>query len=334
LLVNGLAELGWQQKLVARRGEELAQRCKGIEGLELIEVAGNMLSAARALGGASIVNVHEGRSIQAAALNRFWRNIPFVVTRRIQAGPRHDIATRRMYRAAARIIVLSDAIHRSVIALDPKLECWIIPDASGRLVADADNVSQLRSELPGSFVVGNVGALDDSHKGQFQIVEIARNLQDVLPEIIFVLVGSGRDESELKKRSADLSNIIFTGQVDNVGDYLAAFDVLLYPSRHEGLGSTLLDGLEFGLPVVATAVGGIPEIIDDGGNGYLLAVDDIDGMAGAIRELYSNADLRSRIGAANQKKAERFSPERMTQRYAEVYKQVIEAHHQVKLASI
>ena len=327
MLIETLAELGWRQKLIARSGEQLAARCSGVDGLEVVEVSGNVIAAARAAGDVGVVNVHEGRAIQAAALNKFWHGVPYIVTRRVQIGPKHDWITRKMYREAARVVILSDAIHRSMMALDPGLECWIIPDASTRLTVDRAKAAALRNEFGARFVAGHIGELDDSHKGQLQIIDVARHSLDDSPGTVFVLVGSGRDEAMLREAAAGLPNVIFAGQVDNVGDYLAAFDVFLYPSRHEGLGSTMLDALACGLPVVATRAGGIPEVIEDGQNGFLVAVDDIEGMRSALQALGSSEALRRDIGARNILKAKKYSPERMARRYADVYEQIINSQN-------
>ena len=116
----------------------------------------------------------------------------------------------------------------------------------------------------------------------------------------FVLVGGGRDEAhaEGRLRLAWITSYS-PGYVDDVGNYLAAFDVFIYPSRHEGLGSILLDALEFGLPVVGTAVGGIPEIIDHDKNGFLCSPDDIEALAAAVLRFNRDPDLRGRVGQVN-----------------------------------
>ena len=141
----------------------------------------------------------------------------------------------------------------------------------------------------------------------------------------FVLVGSGRDEAMLRAAAAGLDNLVFAGFVDDVGNYLAALDSFIYPCRHEGLGSILLDALEFGLPVVATAVGGIPEVIDDEANGFLCEPDDIRALADAVRRLRRDAGLRERIGAVNKKKSENYSPAAMTNRYIDTYRRLVGA---------
>jgi len=118
--------------------------------------------------------------------------------------------------------------------------------------------------------------------------------------------------------------------VDNVGDYMAAFDGFLYPSRHEGLDAILLDALEFGLPIVATNVGGIPEIVENESNGFLCEVDDIEAMSEAVLTLSRDPGLRARIAEANRKKAERYSPGQMTVRYVELYQHLLGSMEQEK----
>lgn len=325
VLVECLSKLGWRQKLVARRGELLAQRCASIDNLQVVEVPGNVISAAIALNDVSLVHVHEGRGIQAAYLNKCWRGVPYVVTRRVQTGPKHNRLTRLMYKGADEIIILSEAIRKSMLALDPELDCTVIPDASGELQSDPRAVQEIRARLGDGFIAGHVGELDDAQKGQAQIIEIAKTLREEMPDLVVVLVGSGRDEAELKASAAELTNVYFAGQVDNVGDYLAAFDVFLYPSRHEGLGSSILDALAFGLPVIATVAGGIPEIIEDKVNGFLCEVDDIAALGNAMLMLYRDSAMRERVSSNNIKKAVQYSPENMTKRYIEVYKRLIDA---------
>lgn len=332
LLIEGLAQRGWCQRLIARRGESLARRCAAIDGLTVVEVTGNIPGAALALRACDLVHVHEGRALQAAFLNSFLGGPPYLITRRVQKGPRHTRANRRMYARAAAIVPVSAAIGASISALDAALSWTVVPDASSDLHASPLQAAELRARFGGDFVVGHVGALDDSHKGQLQIISMARRLASAEPGIRFVMVGGGRDEAMLKQAAAGLENVRFTGHVDNVGDFLAAFDVFIYPSRHEGLGSILLDALVLGLPVVATAVGGIPEVIEDGVNGILCRPDDVDALAAAVLEFHADADLRERVGRANRSKAVDYSPARMTDRYIDMYSAIVGAQRNGRAA--
>jgi len=322
LLIRGLASLGWTQRLVARRGEALAARCRDIPGLQIHEAGGGVAGAFLALRGAGLVHSHEGRGVQAAWLSRLIHGIPYVITRRVQKGPRASGLNRRMYRSAAALVAISEAIRSTLARLDARLPVTVIPSASSALPVKLGDVERLRASFGGDFVVGHVGALDDSHKGQLQIITLARRWQASHPQVRFVLVGAGRDEASLRQAAAGLDNVLFTGEVANVGDYLAAFDLFLYPSRHEGLGSILLDALEAGLPVVATAVGGIPEIIRDGENGVLVKPDVPAALEAAVAALHADGGLRARVARANRLRAQEFSAATMTGRYERLYREL------------
>lgn len=325
LLIGQLADSGLRQRLVARRGSALAGRCAGVPRLDILPASRHPLLATGALAGVDLVHVHEGRAIQAAWLNACLRGTPYIVTRRVQKGPRRNWRNRWLYGRAAVRVAVSVAIGESLRRLEPRWPCEVIPDATSELESDPDQVAQLRERLGGELRIGNVAALVDSHKGQRQIIEVARRLRTEAPQLVFVLIGGGPDEAMLRAMAADLPNVRFTGHVENVGDHLAALDLFFYPSRHEGLGSVLLDAMQFGLPVVATSVGGIPEIISDGVNGMLCGVDDIDAQSAALLRLVRDPVLRQRIGETNRARAQEYSPAIMAERYLEIYRRLLPA---------
>ncbi len=323
LLVRGLAEAGIRQRVVVRRGEPLEAQLNNLQpGTEIVGCGGNVLGAALALRGADLVHVHEARALQAAWLNSVAGGAPYLVTRRVQQGPSHNALNRAIYARAARRVALSSAIAGSLLALDPRLASVIIPSASAALPIDAERVAALRERFKGRFLVGHIGALVDSHKGQRQIIAMARELAAVLPDIHFLLIGSGRDAEALAAEAAGLPNVEFTGEVTDVGNWLAALDIFLYPSRHEGLGSILLDAMAAGLPLVATRAGGIPEVVDSRG-GFLCNVDDIAGLSAAIMTLHADAELRARMGTWNRERARDYSPAGMTARYLNLYRELL-----------
>jgi len=323
LLIRALALGGWRQTLVARRDAPLAVRCKDIDGLEIRPVRNNVVSAALALSQVDLVHVHEGRAIQAAWLSHALRSIPYLVTRRVQKGPSATSANRQFYGGAASLVAVSAAIAKSLRRLDPALGVCVVPDATSELSADPDESRRIRAQVGGDVLVGQVAALVDSHKGQRQVIALARRLHADHPHLVFLLVGGGEDEAALREEAKGLDNVQFVGHVDNVGDYLAAMDVFFYPSRHEGLGSVLLDAMAFGLPIVATEVGGIPEIIEDGVNGTLCAVGDLEAQERAVLSLADDPELRQHIGETNRRRAEDYRPAEMARAYAAIYRQLL-----------
>ena len=110
----------------------------------------------------------------------------------------------------------------------------------------------------------------------------------------------------LKAAAAGLSNLTFTGFVDNVGDYLAAFDIFILPSNREGIGSILLDAMEQGLPVVASRVGGVPDIVHDGENGLLIDPANPAQLRDAILRCGATPRLRRAVWRARPRVREGF----------------------------
>ena len=328
LLLRYLAEAGWQQLLVARGGDSLASRCADIPGLDINEVSGGILSASSAFDDAALIHVHQGRAIKAAWLQSFFGGKPYIVTRRVHKSPRQNPLNRSAYHRASRVISISMAISDSLHRLDPTLNVQLIPDCSSALRASQQRSVLIRKTLGidhKAFVVGHVGALVDSHKGQQQIIEMARKSISIAPDVLYLLIGDGRDEQSLRHQASGLSNIRFTGHVDNVGDYLNVLNLFLYPSRQQGFDSVLLDALEFGLPVVATRVGGIPEIIEDGVNGFLFEVNDTRAMLKAILRLRDDLKLAAAIGEENKRAAEAYTPAKMSKCYELIYQNVLDS---------
>ena len=177
----------------------------------------------------------------------------------------------------------------------------------------------IRAAYPNQFIVGHVGALDNDQKGQIYIIAVARELEATHPDIHFMLVGGGDDEAMLKSAAAGLSNVTFTGFVDNVGDYLAAFDVFVLPSNREGIGSVLFDAMDRALPVVASRVGGVPDIVHDGENGILIDPGRPDQLRAGILALRADPSRRRKLGENGREVARNYTPSAMARKYLEIY---------------
>jgi glycosyltransferase involved in cell wall biosynthesis len=320
LLVRGLAERGIAQTVVARSGAGLEARLAAMPGIDVRPVGSSLLAALRATRGAGLVHAHEGRAVHVAYLRKLLSGTPYVITRRVNHAPKADWFTRRVYRRANAIAGLSQAVRRTLAAYDAGLHARVIPSAAARLRRNPDNVRRLRERFAGRFIVGHVGALDQSTKGQLTLIRAARALRDEQPDIMVVLVGEGRDEAMLRREADGLDNVHFAGFSADVGDWLGAFDLFAFPSLQEGLGSVLLDALDYGLPIVASDVGGIPDIIVDGETGVLVPPADPAALKNAILALRSDSTRRHALGRAAREAAGRFTPERMVVAYLDLYR--------------
>ena len=323
LLIRALSERGFKQKLIARKDSELTKRCQSMGGLDVIESNIFGLNAFSKISQKPLFHFHDSRSFSFFYLHNLNKDLNYIYTRRVQRSPKMSFISKKIYKRARCIICLSSSIENSLKnSFGKDIASIIIPSASANFDYDSQKSLKIRQEIKQKFLVGHIGVLNDSHKGQLDIIELARKAKSRELDIGFVMVGSGRDESMLKKESNSLDNVYFAGQVENIGDYLDAFDVFIFPSRHEGLGSTLLDAIDFGLPIIARDVGGISDIIDDGVNGYLVSGDESDFFTPLI-ELYTSESIRNRMSEVNRKQSDAFSIERMTESYISLYNQYL-----------
>jgi len=178
--------------------------------------------------------------------------------------------------------------------------------------------------LPESrFIVGTVGRMVPikDHPTLLRAIEI---LVRCGVDAHAVLVGAGREFDRnrlLVEKSRELTGrVTFVGASEAIPEALNTMDVFALPSISEGMSNTLLEAMASGLPVVATRVGGTPEVIEDGRSGWLFNPGDAEGLAEHLLRLASQERLREAYGAAARLRAvERFSLERMLQDYSQLY---------------
>lgn len=324
LLMRELAVLGWQQRLVARKSAALADRAADIPRLQVVEVAANPLAAGLATRGCKLVHAHEARAIYAGLLGRWLYRIPYLATRRVTNPFKSSRLRDLAYRRAECIVALSRSIAAGITQHYPATHCPVIPSAHANLAEKHQRNPALGERYRDKIVIGHIGALVKRHKGQHNIVEVARRWQQSHPQVIFMLVGSGSDEAELKAAAAGLANIEFSGQVSNVDDYLELFDIFVFPSLMEGLGSILLDAMCFGLPIVASKVDGIPDIIEDGVNGLLVAPNDPDQLASALEQLLADQLAQQTMRINNIEKSKSYSAAAMASAYNTLYRKILD----------
>jgi glycosyltransferase involved in cell wall biosynthesis len=322
LLIRGLASCNVQQALVARRAGLLAARIRDL-GIEVREVTGGVWSVARASRDASLIHVHEGRSVYAAFLRSLLSGTPYVITRRVNNPIRDHWFAHKAYSRAACVAAVAPQVAAIVRAYDTAIPVRVVHSGSSGLGVDARQAAAIRSALAGKLIVGHVGALDNGQKGQEYIIAVARELERAYPDVHFMLVGGGDDESMLKAAAAGLSNLTFTGFVNNVGDFLAAFDIFILPSNREGIGSILLDAMEQGLPVVASSVGGVPDIVHHERNGLLIEPANPAQLRDAILRLREDATLRRSYGERGRELAKDFTAEAMWRKYLALYESLL-----------
>jgi glycosyltransferase involved in cell wall biosynthesis len=179
-------------------------------------------------------------------------------------------------------------------------------------------------------IVGNVAALVP-HKGQRHLIEAAAIVVQQVPDARFVIAGEGELRAQLERQIKDRrleKHVFLLGFRPDVLSVHKAFDIFVMSSITEGLGTSLLDAMACGKPIVATTAGGMPEVVADGETGILVPPRDDETLAAAIVKLLTHERLRDSMGAAGGRRVrERFSSERMVQDTLTLYERVaLHAH--------
>lgn len=165
----------------------------------------------------------------------------------------------------------------------------------------------------GKPIIGNVAALAP-HKDQQNLLAAAKIVLREIPGAQFIIAGEGKLEHVLKQQAKTLGidkQIIFTGFRKDVPQLLTILDLFVVSSYLEGLGSSTLEAMASGLPIVATMTGGIPEIVIDGTNGVLVPPKDSRALANAILHLLASEKKRDEMRLASREKVKDFSVEKM-----------------------
>ena len=180
-----------------------------------------------------------------------------------------------------------------------------------------------------ALVVGNVGNLYPV-KGQRYLIEAFHRFLAIAPEAYLVLVGRGDEEYLLRRQTADFKSgadrVIFTGFRGDVANILNALDIYVQPSLSEGFPVAVLEALSLDLPVIATAVGGVPEIITGEASGLLVSPGSAASIFAALKQIFEAQDLAlDRSQKAGAFVRTRFSVPRMTGDYLNLYSRLVDS---------
>lgn len=321
LLIRGLSEQypEIQQSLVIRRDSPLQEYTADINNLILIKISRPWFRHLFSIKNHDLAHAHDAKACHFAFLLSLVSKIPYVITRRMDRAPKNDWFTRRVYRHCSHLISLSSAIADIMAGIYPELPGSVIPSMKASLDFNRDTVKAIRNQYPNSIIAGNIGALV-ANKGQQYTIEAARILENTHPQIHFLLVGEGPDREKFERQARGLKNLTFAGFRRNIGDYYRAFDIFLFPSLQEGLGSSLLDAMETRLPIIASRVGGIPDIIRDRENGLLVPVKDSGAIVNALLELIENKRFAQKLAAQGHKDADNYQPLIISRACMDIYK--------------
>jgi glycosyltransferase involved in cell wall biosynthesis len=242
---------------------------------------------------------------------------------------------RLLYRLTDRILVPSHASKQLVMEMEGIPARYLDVTYNGvdisRFSPGAESAA-VRQELglgPGDFVIGTVGRLSADKGGQDDLLWATSELRKSHPEARLLIIGDGPLRPDLEKYATELGMLdagaaIFTGTRNDVDRLLGAMDVFVLPSHKEALPIAVLEAMSMCLPVVATSVGGVPEVVQDGSTGLLVEPGDRPGMREALSRLASDRALAHRLGASGQARVRaHFTVDKMVQHVEELYEKLI-----------
>lgn len=229
-------------------------------------------------------------------------------------------------RSVDRFVAVSEAV-RNAMTLNRFLSPQKITVIYNSVFASQEN---RRKNISDNFEIGIIAANFKAIKGHLVLFEAIRLVTNKgIPARLYVAgSGSPRDEAALRgwvKRKDMGECIQFLGYLNNVADFMKKLDVVIVPSIHyEPCPLVLLEAMASGVPLIASRIGGIPEIIEDGVNGMLVEPEDKEALAMAIERFYKNRGMREKMALmARLSYKSKFTPDRMALEYYNTVKEVL-----------
>ena len=298
-------------------------------GLECVEfpVRASLLRPKAALQMLKLVAFIRKRRFEVVHTNDLYSNlfavpaawlagVPVIISSRRDLGrwwwytPVRRKILRRVQELSTRILVNSEAVRQELLIRDGFAPDKIHVvyngiDTEKFIQAACDRQHLLPSISPNHKLIITVANMHTGAKGHGDLIEAARSVREVCPEARFLFAGDGEMRSffEDQVRAAGLEEMfIFLGHRTDIASLLACCDIGVLASRTEGLPNAVLEYMAAGLPVVATAVGGIPEIIEHEVNGLLIPSENPAALSGALLRLLNDEQMRKRLAEAGRER--------------------------------
>jgi glycosyltransferase involved in cell wall biosynthesis len=340
LLIEGLRQRGWHNVLVCQPDSRCADEA-GTRGIETrlvpmrsdLDVCG-LFRLTRLLGRlqTDLVHLHTGRATWLGGIAARLAGLPAITTRRMDRPVRRGWRTRWIYRTLVQhAAAISPAVAQRLADAGVGARVTVVRSAVDPLaLTPIDSREATRAKL---------GAAADRPVLLVSAALVRRKGVDVLLQALAVLgergirpllwiAGDGAERHALEAQAVEAglaAQVRFLGRRSDVADLLAACDVFVLPSRREGLGVAALEAMAAGRPVVASAVGGLQDVVVDGRTGLLVRPEDAAALAEAIARLMQDEELRRRLGSAGpQRVREGFLAEQMVSSYVELYEKVLD----------
>ena len=325
LTAIALRDLGCDVEILCRKDEPLAKHAlnAGFVAHTVRESRGVWWWLCRHGHSYDVIHVQTANALTWAVLSKCVHRTPIVFTRRTSFDVTVSWSTGWKWKRTDRMAAISEDAARAPRALG--LKPVIIRSAVPPLNHDEQRVQDYlaKHHLMGKVLVGTAAALSPE-KGALTLVHAARTVCEHRPEVVFLHWGAAGHQSELVRQEVDRLGMQdqyrLMGFEANVEVLYPMLSVFVMASRQEALGSSVLDAMQVGVPVVSTDAGGLKETLADG-RGLLSQVDDDKGMAANILVALSRPDLMQTMVARSHEYVRReHGVVDMAKRYLELYR--------------
>jgi glycosyltransferase involved in cell wall biosynthesis len=335
----GMRKLGARIVLLCQPGSILGEkaeaegfdvvRCRMKKSYDLFAVK-NILRTIRSEK-IDIVNTHSGRdTLLAGIAGRLSSRRPAVVRTRHLALP---ITSKFTYNVLAhRVVTVSEYVRNYLISEGiPASKVQTVQTCVDLEKFDPEKTgNDLRQELglePGVPVVGTVSILRRK-KGHHILLDAIPGILKKVPEAVFVFAGNGPQKENIENRIKKLGlgeKVILLGLRHDIPNILNSIDLFVLPTLQEALGTSFVEAMAMGRPLIGADVGGVGELIKDGVNGYLVMPEDPYGLANAIIRILQNREKAEAMGREGMKMArQHFTSERMCREMYDLYASLLE----------
>lgn len=279
--------------------------------------------------------VYEG--VTMAAINGFIKGVPIVILEETSDPQNRSVKADFLLRifsfAAQKFIAIAPNVAdylRNTAKVSSKKVITINNGVEIPRQVSAQEIKSLRTQFTlneDDFVIGTVGRLFNDHKKITDIIEAIYLLKN-FEKIKLLIVGSGRDEQLIKQKVIDLGvedKVIFTGYQFDTAPFYKLMDIFCIASQREGFGLVAAEAMLHQLPVIATRVGGLQNVVVDGETGILIPPHQPKEIANAIIKLHESADLLEEYAANGYKRAiKNYTEERYVNDVISLYRNLLE----------
>jgi len=343
MLIDGLRVAGHRNILICREGSPLARRASK-EGIASVARANfGVITMPKVVGilrrvceteNADILHLHDSRSHSIGALYAIStpERPATVVSRRVAFARKDNAFSRWKYRHGVdRYVAISEAAAETITAhgvardkIDVVPSCYAEePDFARKGSGELREGLKIDNE---ANLIGSVGGLTEV-KGHIFLLRALRQVLQEREDCYLVLAGDGTQKEFLQDTADELgiaSRVFFLGFLTDLAPVYADLDLFVLPSLVEGLNSSLLQAMAWGIPCVASNVGGVPEAVADGKEGLLVPPREPDLIARAILRILSDSTLSQSMGVSGREKAKRvFSREAMVSQTEDIYGELV-----------